>query len=73
MRQRSVGRQKGLWSTVLDIALVAMTLKSGSDSWLHNDGLEQTGSAANGLSGPCSSIQCWPDVEPLGWARYVPP
>ena len=28
------------------------------------------GPPPNGLSGPCSSIQCWPDVEPLGWARY---
>ena len=28
-----------------------------------NNGLEQTGSAANGLRGPCSSIQCSPDLR----------
>ncbi len=36
-----------------------------------NNGLEQTGSAANGLNGPCSSIQCCAGWNGLAWLSYL--
>ena len=38
---------------------------------LPNNGLEQTGSAADGLGGPCSSIQCWAEQVEGAWLIAV--